>query len=92
MYDKIEVSKVGDLIYVDTSLYVTHGVDDFIGGLYEVDSVQIFGDAIMVSVKEEPAALYSWDYLSELQDKLSIEFGSQRGHKRPDHRQEFNKL
>ena len=89
---EITVPKVGDQIYVDTSLHVTHGIDDFIGGLCEVMSVEKHEKNIWITVKEEPDTQYNWSHLSELQDKLKIEFGNSRGHKRPDYRSEFNRL
>ena len=89
---EITVPKVGDQIYVDTSLHVTHGIDDFIGGLCEVMSVEKHEKNIWITVKEEPDTKYNWSHLSELQDKLKIEFGNSRGHKRPDYRSEFNRL
>ena len=55
MDDKeITVPKVGDQVYLDTSLYVTHGEDDFIGGLCEVISVEKHEKNIWITVKEEP--------------------------------------
>ena len=93
MDDKeITIPKVGDQVYVDTSLYVTHGEDDFIGGLCEVISVKKDKKNIWITVKEEPDTQHNWSYLFELQDKLKIEFGNSRGHNRPDYSSEFNRL
>ena len=87
MKNKKYIPKVGDLVYVDTSLFVTHGEDDFIGGLCEVISVE---DNNWIQVKEDPDTSHSWEYLAEMQDKLKKEFGTKRGYLRPDHRPEFN--
>ena len=82
------IPKIGDLVYVDTSLFVTHGIDDFIGGLCEVISVE---DDNWIRVKEDPDTSHSWEYLAKMQDKLKKEFGNKRGYQRPDHRPEFNR-
>ena len=85
------IPKVGDLVYVDTSLFVTHGEDDFIGGLCEVISVDTHGEDIhRICVKEDPDTSHLWEYLGEMQDKLKKEFGNNRGYLRPDYRPEFN--
>jgi len=86
------IPKVGDQIYIDTSLYVTHGIDDFIGGLCEVVDVKIDEHGVFIAVKEEPGAFYAWNYLAPLQERLKKEFGNQRGHLKSDFRKEFNEL
>ena len=91
---------IGDKIYLPTSLYVTHGEDDFIGGIciiskaikYGEDDAKEKGSSWRIEVLEDPGSFYSWDYLLELQDKLKVEFGDQRAYKRPDYREEFNRL
>jgi hypothetical protein len=90
--DNLSVPKVGDQIYVDTSLYVTHGADDFIGGLCEVASVEKEGNTVWISVKEDPETFYRWEDLNKIQEQLKSEFGNKRGYKRPDYRPEFNRL
>lgn len=90
--ENIPVPKVGDSIYLDTSLYVTHGADDFIGGLCEVASVKEEWGTIWVSVKEDPETLHGWPELYKMQEQLKMEFGTRRGYKRPDYRAEFNEL
>lgn len=86
------IPKVGDQIYIDTSLYVTHGIDDFIGGLCEVEYVKIDENGVFIAVKEEPGAFYDWKYLSLEQGRLKKQFGKKRGYQKPDFRQEFNEL
>jgi hypothetical protein len=90
--NKKYIPKVGDLVYVDTSLFVTHGIDDFIGGLCEVIAVDPPGkENCSIRVKEDPDTIHSWAYLAELQEKLKAEFGQSRGYQRPDYRPEFNR-
>jgi len=90
MKNKNYIPKVGDLVYVDSSIYLSHGVDDFIGGLCEITSVSNGDGNYGIEVKEDPDVRYSWEYLAELQDKLKEQFGENRGYQRPDHRPEFN--
>src|SRR3954470_15042109 len=86
--------RVGDVIYVDTELYVSHGRDDFRGGLGEVIE---FGADIsagkqtpFVRVAQEPDTWHNWRELVSMQKKLRAEFGKSWAHPDPDHRPEFN--
>lgn len=89
------VPMVGDDIYVETNLYLSHGSDDFIGGLGRVSKVKegISGGrgTHYVSVEERPGYSFNWAYLAEKQDTLKREFGNNRSYKDPDDREEFNR-
>jgi hypothetical protein len=89
------IPKVGDEIYVDTSLYLSHGADDFIGGkatVIEVKDGKSAGKVVpFVVVKEKPYAQLNWEFLREKQAKLAEEFGERRAHADPDLRPEFNR-
>jgi len=85
-------------IYVPTSLYLSHGEDDFVGGLAIISKVQKnekFGkehpNYILVEVEEDPGTLYNWTWLLEKQESLKREFGNKRAFKDPDYRPEFNR-
>lgn len=84
----------GDVIYVDTELYISHGRDDFRGGLAEVVEVKpdISGGkpAPFVRVAQEPDTWHNWLMLAEEQKKLREEFGKRWAHPDPDWRPEFN--
>lgn len=82
--------KVGDEIYVPSSLYLSHGRDDFRGGLCRVVVVREMLGAPYVEVEEDPGTLHSWAYLEPLQDDLRARFGDERGRPDPDLRPEFN--
>jgi hypothetical protein len=86
--------RAGDVIYVDTELYISHGRDDFRGGLGEVTDVKmdrIGGKPVpYVRVAQEPDTLHSWPYLAPMQKKLREEFGKKWAHPDPDFRPEFN--
>lgn len=84
----------GDAVYVDTSLFLTHGVDDFRGGLAEVIEVVTGicpGDQTpYVRFAQETDTKYNWELLAAQQTKLRGEFGKGWSHPDPDYRKEFN--
>jgi hypothetical protein len=86
--------RVGDVIYVDTELYISHGRDDFRGGLGEV--VEVRPDISkgkptpFIRVAQEPDTLHNWKILAADQKKLRAEFGKSWAHPDPDNRAEFN--
>lgn len=87
--EKLQVN-IGDLIYIDTSLYLSHGLDDTIGGLVKVIKVEGASDDLWVVVDLEPDTQYRWNHLSPMQEKLKREFGNQSAYKKPDYRPEYN--
>ena len=86
--------KVGDEIYVNSAMYLSHGMDDFDGGLVEVTKVtfneKLNGGDWHVEVKERPGHKYSWSFLAEKQTKLFEEYKNERGKPCPDDTPEFN--
>lgn len=88
---------IGELIYVYTSLYLGHGVDDFIGGLATINKIETHDylpkshcNYISVGIEERPNTLYNWRSLLEQQEKLKKEFGENVSHPEPDDRPQFN--
>lgn len=84
-------------IYVPTSLYLSHGEDDFIGGIAIISKIQKnekFGkdhpNYFMIEIEENPGTLYSWGWLLKEQQTLKRRFGNRRAHAQPDDRPEFN--
>lgn len=75
--------RIGELIYLPTSLYIDHGEDDFRGGLCEVcrveRSISAFQDTWFVVVKERPGYSLNWEILAENQEKYASEYGTRRG-------------
>ncbi|HMC32234.1 MAG TPA: hypothetical protein VKL99_15480 [Candidatus Angelobacter sp.] len=84
----------GDVVYIDTELYISHGRDDFRGGLGEVIEVKpdISGGkpTPFVRVAQEPDTWHNWKILAADQKKLRDEFGKKWAHPDPDYRPEFN--
>ena len=84
----------GDVIYIDTELYISHGCDDFRGGLAEVNEVRqdvSKGQPTpFVRVVQQADTLHNWKLLAADQKKLRAEFGKSWAHPDPDHRPEFN--
>jgi hypothetical protein len=85
----------GDVIYIETELYLGHGVDDFRGGLAEINETELGkrkGQPVLyVRVVQQPDTLHNWNYLAREQRKLRAGHGKSWAHPDPDHRPEFNK-
>ncbi|HET9837809.1 MAG TPA: hypothetical protein VFR84_06205 [Candidatus Angelobacter sp.] len=86
--------RAGDVIYLDTELYISHGRDDFRGGLAEVVEVKpdISGGkpTPFVRTAQEPDTWHNWHMLATEQKKLRTEFGKRWARPDPDFRPEFN--
>lgn len=92
------IPKVGDVIYVDTSLHLSHGSDDVEGGLAEVVRVEIDQEGkrrgsnqIFVETRQHPGHFYGWEILADEQERLRKEFGSSWAYENPDDSPEFNR-
>ncbi|MBU4501352.1 MAG: hypothetical protein KKA79_02075 [Nanoarchaeota archaeon] len=84
-----KLPKIGNDIYVPTSLHLYRGKDDFLGGLCKI--VKIEEDYLtMVGVEERPGVMYNWEYLKENQKEWKKEYRKRRGTPDPDYRPEFN--
>jgi hypothetical protein len=86
----------GDKIYLPTTLHVSHGVDDFQGGLCTVAATrrQKAGDreVTYVEVEEDLGRWVLWEtYLEPKQEEWKKAFGERRGKPDPDTRPEFNR-
>jgi hypothetical protein len=84
------VPKPGDVIYVDTDLYVWHGADDFRGGKATVSAVRTEGTSVGIEVAQNPGTVYTWALLEPKQAELEAQFGDSWAHPDPDLRPEFN--
>ena len=86
--------EVGRDANVPPELYLTHGRDDFAGGLCGISDVSLEtlgGKTVpFVEFEERPGYRYNWNWLMEQQDQLRERFGDQRGYPDPDERPEFN--
>ena len=84
---------IGQDVYVPSSLHLTHGVDDFAGGLCRVVRIDTDMSPVeipFVEVEEDPGTLHNWHYLMENQDEWRDRYGDRRGRHDPDFRPEFN--
>ena len=89
------IPKKGDKIYVPTSLYLSHGRDDFCGGIATVEDVEETVNcgepAHVIEIKERPGHGYYWEnWLRDNQEKWKAEYGNQIAHKDPDLTPEMN--
>lgn len=94
---EIKIPEPGTKIYVPTSLYIGHGMDDFMGGIATVQEVHKdkylpsdHTNYYMVTVKERPNMGYNLRYLLDNQDKWKKEYGRKKAHPSPDNRPESN--
>ncbi len=91
-----EEVKPGDKIYVGSSYYLSHGCDDFSGGLATVKKVlyrpipQNPRNEWMVVIEERPGWESNLTVLLEEQEKLAKEYEGKIAHKDPDTSPEFN--
>ena len=86
--------RTGDVIYVDTSLYLSHGRDDFRGGLAEVigfrPNISAGKPTPFVCVAQEPDSWHNWQILASMQKELRERHRKGWSHPDPDDRPEFN--
>jgi hypothetical protein len=75
--------KIGDEIYIPSAAYIDHGADDRRGGLTTVKQVYVRNDIAFVSVKEVPG-IFNYKHLLEQQDKLKLQYGTERARPDPD--------
>lgn len=92
---RLPVPVVGQDVYISTSLYLSHGMDDFHGGLCRISNISEGVSAGVkvpfIEVEENPGTRHNWKVVCEEQDKLRERFGDQRGYADPDERPEFNR-
>ncbi|HET7871650.1 MAG TPA: hypothetical protein VFL42_04000, partial [Terriglobales bacterium] len=90
----VPVLRQGDVIYVDTSLYLSHGRDDFRGGLAEAigfrSDISAGKPTPFVCVAQDPDTWHNWTILAPMQKELRAQHGKQWAHPDPDLRPEFN--
>lgn len=87
-----DIPKVGDIIYIDSALYIGHGEDDMIGGKARVESVTIHENGMCsITLEGWKNESYGWNSLSSMQEQLKQEFGDSWAHRKPDHRPQFNR-
>lgn len=86
--------KIGDMIYMPTSLYLSHGKDDFCGGKAYIAEIKkgisAGKETYFVRIKERPFCLYNWEILLSEQKKLKENYGDNKAHQDPDFSEEFN--
>jgi hypothetical protein len=86
--------RAGDVIYVGSAFHLTHGCDDFQGGLAEVVAYStdlVKTGAPFVRVAQNPHTWYGWLGLAPEQKELRARFGKNWSHPDPDDRPQFNR-
>ena len=73
----------GDVIYVDSSIYLSHGCDDFRGGLAEVVSLRaglsVGSDLPYVCFAQDPGTWHNWQRLAAEQKQSRFTYGFSDG-------------
>lgn len=82
---------IGQKIYVPTTLYLSHGLDDFVGGIATISKIKPEEHYILIGIEERPGTLYNWKYLKEGQKEWKKRYGKNKAHPDPDDRPEFNR-
>lgn len=86
--------RAGDVIYLESERYISHGCDDFQGGLAEVTEIRQPDSQgrprLMVCVAQQPGASYDWNRLAAEQKELRRLYGTNWAHPDPDLRPEHN--
>jgi hypothetical protein len=87
--------RAGDVIYVGSAFHLTHGRDDFQGGLAEViaytTELVASTQVPYVRVAQRPGTWYGWLGLAPKQKELRARFGKNWSHPDPDDRPKFNR-
>ncbi len=93
--------KIGEDVYLPTSLYLSRGRDDFIGGLCQIsriidrrndDSEILDINRFMVETVERPYHQYNWYFLIKDEKKNIERYGDKRGRPDPDYDPRFNEI
>jgi hypothetical protein len=86
MKRKLKNPKVGQKIYVPDAMYISHGSDDFAGGIATVSRVyEHSNDDTYVDIKERPGHGYNWTgFIGPDQAKLKEEYKGRIAHADPD--------
>lgn len=89
--------KIGQKIYVQTSLYVYRGRDDFTGGIATISKIEHDDDLpkdhrnyTMIGIEERESTMYNWKVLLKEQEELKKEYGDQIAHPNPDYDEDVN--
>jgi hypothetical protein len=98
MAKKIAEPKIGDNIYVGSSLYLSHGRDDFSGGLATIKSIRKSDhlpedhfNYLFIEIEERPGWGYNYRSLMGEQEKLKKEYAGKIAHVDPDYAEETNR-
>lgn len=91
------IPKVDDKIYVPSQWYLSHGVDDFAGGIATVKKVRLdknMGQRVhVIEIKERPGHGYYWENnigKEGEQERLKKEYKNQKAHPDPDNHPDSN--
>lgn len=84
MIKQIGDYKPGDEIYVGSSWYLSHGADDFCGGLAKISEIYTDRWGIWCIFEEREGHPYNFEILLREQKNLEKAYEGKRAHKCPD--------
>lgn len=88
--EDIPMPRIGQDVYISTSLYIDHGEDDVQGGLAKISKIEYNPgcpqptNRVMVSVVEVPGTSYNYSSIMREADKRREEYGDRRAYPDPD--------
>ena len=89
-----QIPVIGQEIHVGGAMYMSHGKDDFAGGIAIISEIKegVSGGepCIMINISERPGWSYNWTFLETEQEKLKEIYGNVIAHADPDTSLESN--
>lgn len=88
----MKTPKIGDLIFIPSSFYISHGADDIMGGEAEISEILLSDSLpenhfnyIFIKLKGFSKTT-SWNYKSLMNEQIELkeEYGSQKAKPDPD--------
>lgn len=90
--------KIGMKIYVPSSFYLSHGADDFEGGIATISKIEYSKtlppdhcNYCFVGIKERKVSMYNYGILLSEQAELKKEYGKRKAHPDPDNHPSSNR-
>lgn len=94
----MDLPKVGDKIYIEGVMFLSHGRDDYNGGLATISRIETndklgknHRNYFFISVKEIPNRGFNYKMLLEKQDEYKKRYDDVVAEPNPDNREEFNR-
>jgi hypothetical protein len=94
----MNMPKVGEKIYIEGAMFLSHGGDDYNGGLATISKIELNEhleedhiNYIFISVEEVPGRGFNYKILMKKQEELKERYDKLVAEPNPDNREEFNR-